>query len=349
MILPGTLNATSSPESASGPLLYAVPGGPILDQSGREVARASLSARQVKALGLMTSGTFGPPSSTSSARDARNQSLANRLRAVTDLAGSTLYTLTWKIRTTPSGLKIYALRASGRRTSVSDLCFERTGWPTPCVVEPGTTPEQVWARKKRLTEATGIYRGNDCGLGSKVHLSGWATPNVGFQDGDPEKHLQRKIAAGVSKNPVITDLSMQARALAGWPTATTRDWKDGGNPDVNVPLNALLGRTVWLAGWSTPMAGTPAQNGNNAAGNNDSSRKTAELVSWGVSSGPARLTVSGAMLTGCSAGMESGGQLSPEHSRWLMGIPHEWIFCGLTAMLSFPKKSRRLSKQQRKK
>jgi hypothetical protein len=35
-----------------------------------------------------------------------------------------------------------------------------------------------------------------------------------------------------------------------------------------------------LAGWPTPMAGTPAQNGNNAAGNNDSSRKTVEVVNW---------------------------------------------------------------------
>jgi len=33
-------------------------------------------------------------------------------------------------------------------------------------------------------------------------------------------------------------------------------------------------------GWPTPMAGTPAQNGNNAAGNNDSSRRTVELAHW---------------------------------------------------------------------
>lgn len=32
--------------------------------------------------------------------------------------------------------------------------------------------------------------------------------------------------------------------------------------------------------WPTPMAGTPAQNGNNAAGNNDSSRKTVALANW---------------------------------------------------------------------
>jgi hypothetical protein len=54
-----------------------------------------------------------------------------------------------------------------------------TGWPTPCVVEPDTHPDKVWERKQRLSEATGIYRGNDCGLGSKVNLAGWATPDAG--------------------------------------------------------------------------------------------------------------------------------------------------------------------------
>jgi hypothetical protein len=166
-----------------------------------------------------------------------------------------------------------------------------------------------------------------------------------------------------------------AAHLSAWPTPTTRDWKDG-KQNSNVPVNALLGREVWATGWPTPMAGTPAQNGNNAAGNNDSSRKTVELAGWQTPTdidsrrgdyqydqgdktkprpsnsgmakmcGPARLTASGEMLTGSAAQMASGGQLHPAHSLWLQLGPSAtaWASCGERVMRSTSRKPKASSK-----
>ena len=130
----------------------------------------------------------------------------------------------------------------------------------------------------------------------------------------------------------------------GWATASARDHKDGSECPA-VPINALLGRQVWLAGWPTAMAGSPATDKYNAAGNTDASRRTVKLVNWSTSPtlpGPTRLTESGEIRTGSSAAMAAGGPLSPEHSRWLMGYPAGWGSCGATAMRSC-RRSRRSS------
>lgn len=77
-------------------------------------------------------------------------------------------------------------------------------------------------------------RTGDCGFIGEAFA--WMTPKA--SDGDFA--LPRTSGRPVEKS---THLQTQAAALAAWPTATSRDWKDG--MEVNVPINSLLGREVW--------------------------------------------------------------------------------------------------------
>ena len=139
--------------------------GPTTAPSGPAPVLANLSARQAKEMGLLTSGTSGPPSSGSSRSVALATSVANRLRQAMRFDGGILWRLTWKARHTPSARWIYQRQASARRTSGADC----SGWPTPQLSD--TTGG---GQAKR---ATNPERSNDLNDYALL-VSPWPTPNT---------------------------------------------------------------------------------------------------------------------------------------------------------------------------
>lgn len=140
-------------------------------------------------------------------------------------------------------------------------------------------------------------------LDHQVQLAAWPTP----RQVDGEKHSRTMEGADkeIARKGGPQDL-MQGVQLAASPTPAARDWKDGAAPSV---VNS--GRTDKLAHVVQPPT-----------------------------TGPARLTDSGQLLTGSSAGTGNGDRLNPALSRWLMGLPQEWDACAPTEMPS-SRKSRR--------
>ena len=251
--------------------------------------------------------TFGLRGSSSSASAALQSSLVSKLRARMALDGSTVFRLTWKQRTTPSGRLIWALRASARSTSDN----ASGSWPSPTANNYEQRDELAAAeRRARLKAKHGNGNGFGLTLGNAARLASWPSPVVNDAKGSDYAYSQ-----GNHDRPVLK-LGGVAK-LAHW--QTPRGEISGDTPETHearqtrvvakhgrrmgTPLEVQAG---W-AYWHTPVV----RDHRNSAGDGTNPRDLPRQVS-------------GVMPTGSTAETGKPGQLNPELSRWLQGFPSAW-------------------------
>jgi hypothetical protein len=230
---------------------------------------------------------------------------------------STECSLIWRARATAQGRLLFQLVPSMRRTDETDCGSLRKLWTTPTTPSGGqTVPEgtSVTGRRPDGSKAT-VTLANEAAMVAEL----WPTPNASDGNGGKGPRLGMTMTGRLPDGSKATvGLSAAAKMTADlWPTPTSRDHKDGSYTP-NVPENALLGRTVWMADqalWSTPRASDGEKGGPNQ--------------SFGAGGQP--LPAQAAQASGTvpdgsrDATVKPAGSLNPEFVCWLQGYPPEWL------------------------
>lgn len=139
-----------------------------------------------------------------------------------------------------------------------------------------TTPQAHDVTARGSGQKPSAKAGNAC---LATDAQNWTTPSASDQS---------RGGTGITEGMSGTSLVQQT---AQWVTPRASD-AEKGSPNQAFGAGGGQPLPAQAAQWPTPMAGTPAQNGNNAAGNNDFSRR-AETLAAGIWPTPAARDMKG--------------------------------------------------------
>jgi len=326
-----THNVTSSRESLDGPTPFNLQEYQQTSLSGLGLPPASRSPQRDNGEDTTTSDTLPRHGSISSVSAALQSSLESKLRErlpIVSTPGWMIYRMHWKNKVTPRGRQYCQLVASVRPTSGKDSFSELCGWSTPAARDCKDTGNLEKSRYRK----DGQERKDT--LPRNAWIAGWPTPASRDWKDTGTIPLSKQDGNGGVKAAYLG----QTVPLCGWPTPVVNDTTGsthcygGTNPDGSRKIFLKTPGAAQMAGWPTPRTetGGPDHSQIRLSGHSGTTNPSGAAKM----AGPTRLKPDGTVLTGSTAEMESGGQLNPALSRWLMGYPPEWDDCGVTAMPS---------------
>jgi hypothetical protein len=204
----------------------------------------------------------------------------------------------------------------------------------------------TWKRRRTPLGRSYLERAASVRRTSGKGFTSWPTPNVADHNASQSNDAIAYSERWMMRPNHSSQLAHTAQALCHWPTPSATDGERSGEPTPNM-TGVSLAQHSRLTAWPTPKAATPSSRdwkdspGMSETGiNPDGSEQTRlDQLPRQVS-----LVASGEIPNGSGVEMKSTGQLNPEHSRWLMGLPTVFSSCADTAMQSMRKSRKRSSK-----